>query len=95
MRSASDSPVPIMNVAVDSTPSPCATSITCSHTSPGSLSGAIACRGRSHEDLRAGPGERVQPRGVQAADHLLEGQPRHLRDVHDLAAPSECSASCG
>ena len=37
-----------------------------------------------HEDLTPSPGDAVEPRGLQAAQHLLQRPPAHLDDVLDL-----------
>ena len=95
MRSASDSPVPIMNVAVDSTPSPCATSITCSHTSPGSLSGAIACRGRCTRISAPAPANESNPAACRRRMTCSKVSPDTLETCTTSLPPSECRASCG
>ncbi len=95
MRSAFVSPVPIMNVAVDSTPRPCAVSMISSHRSPDSLSGAIALRGRSTRISAPAPANESRP----AAWIRVMASATLTFDTFAMCAtslaPSEWSASCG
>src|SRR6478672_5421036 len=71
IRSALVSPVPIMNVAVDSTPRPCAISMISSQRSP-------------DEDLGTGAGERVEAGGADPRDRLLDADVGDLGHVLHL-----------
>src|SRR6478609_7697380 len=75
MRSALVSPVPIMNVAVDSTPRVWAVSITASQMLPFSLSGAMAVRvqagDRGREIEPGGPADVHDLGGTEAVQHEL------------------------
>ena len=93
MRSALVSPVPIMNVAVDSRPRPCAVSMTDSQTSPVSFSGAMAVRGRSTRISAPAPANESRPAALQPADDLGVLEPGRPPDVHDLGRAEASAAS--
>ena len=95
MRSAFVSPVPIMKVAVDCTPSPWAVSITSSHTAPVSLSGAIACRGRSVKISAPAPANESSPAACSRVMTSAKDRPDVRAMCTTSDPPSECSASDG
>ena len=84
MRSSSLSPVPIMKVAVDSTPSPWAVSMTDSQVSPLSFKGAMAVRGRATRISAPAPAKLSSPDAASRRITSSCSQPAHAADVHDF-----------
>ena len=95
IRSALVSPVPIIIVAVDSRPSPCAVSMTSSQRAPDSLSGAIAVRGRSGSISAPAPAIESSPAALIRRSASSIDTPDTLLMCRISLGPIEWMTSCG
>jgi len=95
IRSALVSPVPIIIVAVDSMPSPCAISITASHRSPDSFNGAMAVRGRAGSISAPAPAIESSPAALIRRSASSMSTPDTLAMCSTSDGPIEWITSCG
>ena len=95
MRSALVSPVPIIIVAVDSTPRLCATSMISHQRSPDSFNGANAFRGRSGRSSAPAPAIESSPAALirRIASSMETPETCDMWPISD--GPIEWIANCG